>query len=65
MIDWDWSLFESSSETYQQLADLQSRGLIKGSRLNQYVTNQTTEQAEEEIAFVKDNEPTLSDLIGV
>ena len=64
-IDWDWSLFESSAETYQQLADLQSRGLIKGSRLNQYVTNQTTEQAEEEIAFVKDNEPTLSDLIGV
>lgn len=47
--DWDMSLIESSSETFAQMAELQSRGLISGARLNSWVTGQTEEEAQAEI----------------
>lgn len=50
--DWDMSLVESSSETFNQLSELESRGLISGARLNSWVTGQTMEEAQAEIDAV-------------
>lgn len=62
--DWDYSFLESSSETFNQLVKAQEMGAVKLSRLNQYVTGQTEGDAEEEIAYVKESEPTINQLIG-
>ena len=50
--DWDMSLVESSQETFSQLSELESRGLISGARLNSWVTGQTMEEAQAEIDAV-------------
>ena len=52
--DWDMSLVESSSETFDQLSELESRGLISGARLNSWVTGQTIEEAQAEIDAVSE-----------
>lgn len=52
--DWDMSLLESSSETFDQLSELESRGLISGARLNSWVTGQTIEEAQAEIDAVSE-----------
>lgn len=51
--DWDMSLVESSSETFDQLSELESRGLISGARLNSWVTGQSMEDAQAEIDAVQ------------
>ena len=53
MFDWDMSLVESSSETFDQLSELESRGLISGARLNSWVTGQSMEDAQAEIDAVQ------------
>lgn len=52
--DWDMSLVESSQETFSQLSELESRGLISGARLNSWVTGQTMEEAQAEIDAVQE-----------
>ena len=52
--DWDMSLAESSSETFSQLSELESRGLISGARLNSWVTGQSMENAQAEINAVQE-----------
>lgn len=47
--DWDMSLVESTEETFAQLSELESRGLISGARLNSFVTGQSMEDAQAEI----------------
>ena len=47
--DWDLSMLESSSETFSQLSELESRGLILSERLTAWVTGQTQEEALKEI----------------
>ena len=47
------SLVESSSETFDQLSELESRGLISGARLNSWVTGQSMEDAQAEIDTVQ------------
>lgn len=51
--DWDTSLLESSTETFTQLSELESRGLILPERLVSWVTGQPIEEAKEEIDQVK------------
>lgn len=51
--DWDMSLVESSSETFDQLSELESRGLISGARLSSWVTGQSMEDAQAEIDAVQ------------
>lgn len=63
-IDWDWTLFTSSQETFAQMQFLQTQGLIRGAKLNAWVTGQKLADAQLEIDFVKENEPTLGDLMG-
>lgn len=51
--DWDYSMMESSTETFTQLSELESRGLILSERLNAWVTGQNEEAAKKEIELVK------------
>lgn len=61
--DWDMSLVESSSETFDQLSELESRGLISGARLNSWVTGQSMEDAQVEIdAAAKEKERSVVDM---
>ena len=61
--DWDMNLVESSSETFDQLSELESRGLISGARLNAWVTGQTMEEAQAEIdAAAKEREQSAVDM---
>lgn len=63
--DWDMSLVESSSETFNQLSELESRGLISGARLNSWVTGQTMEDAQAEIDSVREQKAkTTAELIN-
>lgn len=63
-IDWDWTLFTSSAETFAQMQFLQAQGLIRGAKLNAWVTGQKLDDAQAEIDYIKENEPSLSDLMG-
>ncbi|MEA5059369.1 MAG: hypothetical protein VB049_04955 [Candidatus Pelethousia sp.] len=47
--DWDLSMLESSSETFTQLSELESRGLILPERLTAWVTGDSKEEALKEI----------------
>ena len=47
--DWDLSMLESSTETFTQLSELESRGLILPERLVSWVTGQTMEEAKQEV----------------
>ena len=61
------TLLESSSETFDQLSELESRGLISGARLNSWVTGQTIEEAQAEIDAVseeKQESRTVSQMLS-
>lgn len=60
--DWDYSLLESTEETFMQLAELESRGLVLPERLNTYVTGQTEEAAAQEVAAAKAAKPAGVDI---
>lgn len=55
--DWDYSLLESTEETFMQLAELESRGLVTSERLNIYVTGNSEEDAAAEVALAKAAKP--------
>ena len=59
--DWDMSMVESSSETFSQLSELESRGLVSGARLNSFVTGQTMQDAQAEIDAVADTKAKSAD----
>ena len=61
--DWDYSLFESSSETWAQLRDAKASGAVSTVELRQYIKpEESIEQAEQAVDQIKANEPTLSQL---
>lgn len=47
--DWDYSMMESSTETFTQLSELESRGLILPERLVSWTTGMNTEEAKAEV----------------
>lgn len=47
--DWDCSLIESTTETFSQYSELQSRGLITGARLVAYATGMSMEESQAEV----------------
>lgn len=60
--DWDYSFLESTTETFNQLQVGKSLGIISDERLNMYITNNTEEQAREELEHIKETQPTLKQL---
>lgn len=47
--DWDMSMIESSAESFQQLSELQSRGMVSKAELRQWVHGGTIEEAQQAI----------------
>lgn len=62
--DWDFSLIESSTETWQQMKDLQSLGGMSKAELRAWQTGEKIEDAQAAIDEIKKTEPTMTDLIG-
>ena len=61
--NWDMSLLESSQETFAQLSELESRGLIQGARLAAWVTGDTIAEAQAEIDLVRQASPSVEGLL--
>lgn len=51
--DWDYSMMESSTETFTQLSELESRGLLQPERLVSFVTGMNLEEAKAEVEAAK------------
>lgn len=61
--DWDTSMMESSTETFNQLSELESRGLILPERLVSWTTGQSMEDAKNEVAAAKALQPDTVDVL--
>lgn len=62
--DWDMSMMESSTETFSQLSELESRGLILPERLVSFVTGMNLEEAKTEVeAAAKLHPDTVDSLL--
>lgn len=61
--DWDLSMLESSTETFTQLSELESRGLILPERLVSWTTGMTMEEAKAEVEAAKALQPSSVDVL--
>lgn len=61
--DWDTSMMESSTETFNQLSELESRGLILPERLVSWTTGQSLEEAKAEVEAAKALQPDTVDVL--
>lgn len=61
--DWDMSMTESSQETFNQLSELESRGLILPERLVSWVTGMNMDEAKAEVEAAKALEPETVDVL--
>ena len=59
--DWDMSMMEASTETFNQLSELESRGLILPERLVSWVTGMNLEDAKVEVEAAKALQPDTVD----
>lgn len=59
--DWDYSMMESSTETFDQLSELESRGLILPERLVSFSTGMSMEEAKAEVEAAKALRPDTVD----
>lgn len=59
--DWDMSMTEASTETFTQLSELESRGLILPERLVSWVTGMNLEEAKAEVDAAKALQPETVD----
>ena len=61
--DWDMSMAEASTETFNQLSELESRGLILPERLVSWTTGMTMEEAKAEVDAAKALQPSSVDVL--
>ena len=59
--DWDMSMMESTTETFAQLSELESRGLLLPERLVSWTTGMSMEEAKEEVDAAKALQPDTVD----
>ena len=63
--DWDYSLLEDSAETFSQLVVGNSKGVVSKVELRQWLNpDETLEEAEEAIQKIREQEPSIEDLMG-
>jgi A118 family predicted phage portal protein len=61
--DWDMSMIESTAESFAQLSELQSRGMVSKAELRQWVRGGTVEEAQEAVDAIKETDGgNISDL---
>jgi A118 family predicted phage portal protein len=64
--DWSYNLLENTKETWEQLVTGKSNGVVKDVELRQFLyPSETIEEAEEAIAEIKANSPSIKDLLGI
>ena len=63
IFDWDMSMTESSTETFNQLSELESRGLLLPERLVAWTTGMSLEEAKTEVAEAKSRQPKTVDVL--
>lgn len=61
--DWDTSMMESSTESFNHLSELESRGLILPERLVAWTTGMSLEEAKKEVADAKALQPQTVDVL--
>lgn len=61
--DWDMSMMEASTETFNQLSEMESRGLILPERLVSWVTGMSMEEAKAEVDTAKALQPDTVDVL--
>lgn len=61
--DWDYSSMESSTETFTQLSELESRGLILPERLVSWTTGMSMEEAKAEVDAAQAMQKTAVDVL--
>ena len=61
--DWDYSMMESSTETFAQLSELESRNLILPERLVSFSTGMTIEEAKVEVEAAKALQTSTVDVL--
>ena len=61
--DWDMSMMESSTETFNQLSELESRGLILPERLVAWTTGMSMEDAKAEVESAQALQPKTVDVL--
>lgn len=61
--DWDYSMMESSTETFTQLSELESRGLVLPERLVSFATGMNLEEAKAEVDAAKALQPGTVDVL--
>lgn len=60
--DWDMSMIESTAESFQQLSELESRGMVSKAELRQWVRGGTIEEAQEAIDEIGASTENKSDI---
>ena len=63
IFDWDMSMTESSTETFNQLSELESRGLLLPERLVAWTTGMSLEEAKTEVAEAQSRQPKTVDVL--
>lgn len=62
--DWDASMIESSTETFQQLSELQSRGMVSKAELRQWVRGGTLEDAQAAVDEIAQENASLGGILA-
>lgn len=62
--DWSYSMLEDTQSTFNQLVQAKSIGAVETAEVRQYITNEDYETAKAKVETIKQNEPSMTDLIG-
>ena len=63
--DWSYSLLEDTQTEWQQLTYANNKGIISDVELRQWLKpDETLEESEKAIAEIKENEPSIEDILG-
>lgn len=63
--DWSYAMIESTTETWQQMKDLQSAGGLSKAELRAWQTGEDLATAQEKVDEIKANEPNMQALLGM
>lgn len=62
--DWSYGLLEDPAATYQQIKEGVSDGVISKAEYRRFITDETLAEAEEAVAKISEENPTLESLLG-
>lgn len=65
VFDWDYSMIESTTETWQQMKEGQAIGIRSKAELRAWQTGESIEDAQKAVDEIEKSEPNISTLFGV